>query len=97
MGGIGAVVASRIEKQTGLETRSVVLGHLQRGGPPSASDRILATRLGLVASRVVIQRRFGTIVSSRGDRIVETPMSDAVIALKTLDLAYYDDAATFFH
>ena len=56
-------VADAIEKQTRLETRVVVLGHLQRGGPPSAYDRILATRLGLAASRLVLQRRFGTIVT----------------------------------
>ena len=63
LGGIGVVIADAIEKQTGLETRCVVLGHLQRGGPPSAYDRILATRLGLAASRLVLQRRFGTLVT----------------------------------
>ena len=66
LGGIGGVIAHAIEKQTGLETRSVVLGHLQRGGPPSAYDRILATRLGLAASRLVLQKRFGTMVTTDG-------------------------------
>ena len=55
LGGIGNAVADAIEKQTGFETRCVVLGHLQRGGPPSAYDRVLATRLGLAASHLVLQ------------------------------------------
>ena len=74
LGGIGGVIAEAIEKQTGLETRSVALGHLQRGGPPSAYDRILATRLGLAAGRLVLQHRFGTIVTLAGGKIVESPL-----------------------
>ena len=81
----------------GFETRSVVLGHLQRGGPPSAYDRILATRLGLAASRLVLQRRFGTLVTLMNGQIVETPLSESIAATKTLDLSYYDEAAAFFH
>jgi len=96
LGGIGGAIADAIEKQTGLETRSVVLGHLQRGGPPSAYDRILATRLGLAASRLALQNRFGTMVTLAGGRIVETTMSQSVVATKTLDLTYYDEAAAFF-
>jgi 6-phosphofructokinase 1 len=90
------VIAQAIEKQTGIETRSVVLGHIQRGGPPSAYDRILATRLGLAASRLVLQRRFGTMVTMIGDRIVEAPLNEAGVAPRTLDLTYYDEAAAFF-
>jgi phosphofructokinase-like protein len=97
LGGIGGVIAQAIEKQTGIETRTVVLGHLQRGGPPSAYDRILATRLGLAASRLVLQNRFGTMVTLMGGRIVETPMSEIGVATKTLDLTYYDEAAAFFY
>jgi 6-phosphofructokinase 1 len=97
LGGIGVVIAQAIEKQTGIETRSVVLGHLQRGGPPTAADRVLATRLGLAAARLALQRRFGTMVTMIGGRIVETPMSESAVAMKTLDLAYYDEAAAFFH
>src|SRR5579883_1180596 len=96
LGGIGAAVAAAIEKQTGLETRILVLGHLQRGGSPSAYDRILATRLGLAASRLVIQHRFGTLVTLIDGRIIEMPLSESVAAAKTLDLSYYDEAATFF-
>jgi ATP-dependent phosphofructokinase / diphosphate-dependent phosphofructokinase len=96
LGGIGGAIADAIEKQTGLETRCVVLGHLQRGGPPSAYDRILATRLGLAASRLTLLKRFGTMVTLIGGRIVETTMSQSVVATKTLDLTYYDEAAAFF-
>ena len=74
----------------------MVLGHLQRGGPPSAYDRILATRLGLAASRLVLQHRFGTLVTLIDGQIVETSLNEAVAATKTLDLTYYDEAAAFF-
>jgi ATP-dependent phosphofructokinase / diphosphate-dependent phosphofructokinase len=97
LGGIGTVIADAIEKQTGFETRSVVLGHLQRGGPPSAADRILATRLGLAASRLVLQRRFGMVVTLMNGQTVEIPLSESIAAPKTLDLSYYDEAAAFFH
>jgi 6-phosphofructokinase 1 len=97
LGGIGMAVADALEKQMGLETRVVVLGHLQRGGSPSAYDRILATRLGLAASRLVLQRRFGTIVTLMNGTIGETHLSETNTANKTLDLSYYDEAAAFFH
>jgi ATP-dependent phosphofructokinase / diphosphate-dependent phosphofructokinase len=96
LGGIGTVIAYAIEKQTGVETRCVVLGHLQRGGPPSAYDRILATRLGLAAGRLVLERRFGTLVSMSDGRVVEMALSESISATRTLDRAYYDEAATFF-
>lgn len=96
LGGIGSVVAHHIERHTGFETRSVTLGHLQRGGPPSACDRVLATRLGLHASHLVIQKRFGTLVVLSGGQIVEAPLDERVGATRTLDLLYYDEAAAFF-
>jgi 6-phosphofructokinase 1 len=97
LGGIGHVIADAIHKQTGFETRTAVLGHLQRGGPPSAYDRILATRLGLAASRLVFQRRFGAMVTLIGGQIVEASMSESMVATKKLDLIYYDEAAAFFY
>jgi 6-phosphofructokinase 1 len=97
LGGIGMAVSDAIEKQMGVETRVVVLGHLQRGGSPSAYDRILATRLGLAASRLVLQQRFGTIVTLRNGAIGETELSEVNTANKRLDLTYYDEAASFFH
>ncbi len=97
LGGIGQVVARQIENLTRIETRAVMLGHLQRGGPPSAYDRVLATRLGLAASHLVIRREFGTMVALENSRIVEKPLDESVAATRTLDLRYYDEAAAFFN
>jgi 6-phosphofructokinase 1 len=97
LGGIGAAISEAIGKQMGLETRCIALGHLQRGGPPSAYDRILATRLGLAAGRLVLRNRFGLMVTLAGGQIVEMPMGESSVATKTLDLAYYNEAAAFFH
>jgi ATP-dependent phosphofructokinase / diphosphate-dependent phosphofructokinase len=96
LGGVGNVVAKMIEDQTGYETRCVILGHLQRGGAPSAYDRVLATRLGLGASRLVIQRKFGTMVALSGTQIIETTLAEGVAASKTLRMDYYEEASTFF-
>jgi 6-phosphofructokinase 1 len=97
LGGIAAVIAEAIEKQTGIETRSIILGHLQRGGPPSACDRVLATRLGLAASTLVLQWRFGTVVTLRAGRIVGAALDPEAVATQSLDLTYYDEAASFFY
>lgn len=96
LGGIAVTVADEIARAMRLETRAVVLGHLQRGGSPSAYDRILATRLGLAASRLVLHGRFGTIVTHINGTIGETPLTELNTANKTLDLSYYDEAAAFF-
>jgi 6-phosphofructokinase 1 len=96
LGSIGRAVAQRIERLTGMETRDVVLGHIQRGGTPSAYDRVLATRFGLAAADLVDRERFGMMVSLQGGRIVEAPLTEAVAAIRTLDLNYYNEAATFF-
>ena len=82
---------------TGFETRSVILGHLQRGGPPSAYDRVLATRLGLAASHLVIRKRFGTLVALRkpgSSKNHSTNVSASNTKPSTCD--YYDEAAAFF-
>ncbi|MDX2037742.1 MAG: ATP-dependent 6-phosphofructokinase [Isosphaeraceae bacterium] len=96
LGGIGNAVAKMIEERTGFETRAVILGHLQRGGAPSAYDRVLATRLGLAAGHLVLSKRFGTMVALSGTKIIETTLGAGVAATKTLDLTYYDEAAMFF-
>lgn len=96
-GGIGAAVADLIERRTRIETRTVVLGHLQRGGAPTARDRVLATRLGLAASELVIHHRFGTVVTLAGTKISEAPLVAAALTPRPLDLAFYHDAATFFY
>ncbi len=96
LGGVGNEVARQIEKATGYETRCVVLGHLQRGGSPSAADRVLATRLGLAAGDLVLRKEFGTMVALSGTRIISTTLSAGVAANRTLDLSYYHEASTFF-
>ena len=82
LGGIGAVVAQAIEDGTGHETRVTVLGHLQRGGAPSACDRVLAASFGAAAAHCVCQGTHGVMVAVRGGDIVPVPMSEAVAALR---------------
>jgi len=96
LGGVGHLIADLIEKRTGIETRWVVLGHIQRGGAPSAYDRVLGTRLGVSAGRLVLQRKFGRMVALQGTRIIDVALADAVGKLKTLDEEFLRDAAEFF-
>lgn len=96
LGGLGQLVAEIIEKNTGIETRYVVLGHLQRGGSPSAYDRVLGTRLGVGAGRLVLQKKFGRMVALQGTDVVDVALADAVGKLKTLSTEFYQDAAEFF-
>ena len=96
LGGIANVLALQIERLTGFETRAVTLGHLQRGGAPTAYDRMLATRLGLAASHLAILKQFGRLVSLSGQEIVDKPLDESVSATRTLDLRYYNEAASFF-
>ncbi len=78
LGGIGELVAKRIEDETGLETRVTVLGHVQRGGAPTAYDRILATRFGAVALQAAAKGEFGVMASLRRNDVVTVPLADAV-------------------
>jgi len=96
LGGVGETIADLIERKTGIETRCVVLGHLQRGGPPSAYDRVLGTRLGIHAARLVLDKNFGQMVALRGMKIVSAPLSEAVGTLRTLDLEFMREAEEFF-
>ncbi len=96
LGGIGEIVAGLLEKRLAVETRSVTLGHLQRGGAPSAYDRVLATRFGIKAGELVLAGQFGQMASLRGTEIVAVPLSQAVSANRRLDLRYYDEAKEFF-
>jgi 6-phosphofructokinase 1 len=84
LGGIGAVVAARIEEGTGLETRVTVLGHLQRGGSPTAYDRVLATRFGVAAAQSACRGESGVMVALRGTEIVTVPIADAIATLRTV-------------
>ncbi len=78
LGGIGSVLAREIERRTGFETRAVILGHTQRGGSPTAFDRMLATRYGIGAIDMVHKGSFGCMVSLKGNDIVSVPLSDAI-------------------
>ena len=90
LGGVGERVAKWIESQTGAETRAVVLGHVQRGGSPSAFDRVLATRFGVAAADLGARRGFGRMVALRGTAIVDVPLAEGVAKLKTVDASLYD-------
>ncbi|MFA5063411.1 MAG: ATP-dependent 6-phosphofructokinase [Candidatus Omnitrophota bacterium] len=96
LGGIGEALANEIEKRTGYETRVSVLGHIQRGGSPTAFDRVLGTRFGVNAVELIKNKKFGRMVALQGNKIVDVPLSDAVKALKTVDMELYDIAKVFF-
>jgi 6-phosphofructokinase 1 len=96
LGGVGEQLAREIEGRTGFETRVTVLGHVQRGGTPTARDRVLATRFGLEAARLVEERRFGVMTALQGDSIVAVPLADAVTELKTVPPSWYEVARAFF-
>lgn len=96
LGGVGDVVAKIIEQQTKIETRCVILGHLQRGGAPSASDRVLATRYGIKAAELVIEGKWGVMASLRNSQVTEVPLAEAVTAMRQQDLRYYQEAAEWF-
>lgn len=96
LGGIGNILGQLIEKKTGFETRVAVLGHIQRGGSPTAFDRVLGTRFGVAAVELVNRGEFGKMVSLSGNKIVSVSLKSAVGALKTLDMGLYEIAKIFF-
>jgi len=96
LGGIGDFLAHEIEKRTGFETRAVVLGHIQRGGSPTAFDRVLGTRFGVKAVELVKAKDYGKMVSLRGTKVVAVDLSEAVSKLRTADLDLYEMTKVFF-
>jgi 6-phosphofructokinase 1 len=94
--GVGPWLAATIQERTGHEARTTVLGHVQRGGTPTAFDRTLATRLGLAAIDVLDQGRSGRMVALRGEAITDVPLSEAVGTLKTVPRERYDEVALLF-
>jgi len=96
LGGIGEDLASQIEKRTGFETRVSVLGHIQRGGSPTAFDRVLGTRFGVKAVELIKNKKFGRMVALAGIKIIDVSLEEAVKALKTVDMELYDIAKVFF-
>jgi 6-phosphofructokinase len=96
LGGVGERLAREIEQRTGFETRMTNLGHIQRGGSPTARDRVLATRFGLCAAGLVEQGGWGRMAALRGDAIVDVPLAEAVAELKMVPPELYAEAAAFF-
>jgi len=94
--GVGERLGEEIESRTGYETRVTVLGHIQRGGSPTARDRILATRFGLKAADLVAEGGFGEMAALRGDAVIAVPLAEATAELKTVPREWYDVAKTFF-
>jgi len=95
-GGVGQLLAEEIERRTGKEARATVLGHIQRGGTPTAFDRVLATRFGVQAIRAVAHGAFGQMVALRGTDIVRVPIAEATRELKLVPLERYAEAEIFF-
>jgi phosphofructokinase-like protein len=96
LGGIGTWLADEIAARTGKESRAVVLGHTQRGGTPTAYDRVLATRFGLHAVDAVADGDFGVMVALRGTDIVRVKLAEATAELKTVPAERYAEAEVFF-
>lgn len=96
LGGIGAWLAEEIERRTGFEARVTILGHIQRGGTPSAFDRVLATRFGVAAVGAVHDGDYGMMVALQCGEIVRIPIADAVVQPKTVDRDLYGAVAGIF-
>ena len=96
LGGVASLLAKEIERRTGFETRATVLGHIQRGGTPTAHDRILATRYGAKAAEMVQNEEFGLMAALQGDAIVAVPLQVAVGERKIVRQEFWDLARTFF-
>jgi 6-phosphofructokinase 1 len=96
LGGIGDTLARAIEARTGYETRAIVLGHIQRGGTPTAFDRVLATRFGVAAIDAVHDGAFGSMVALRAGAIARVPLSEGTAELKLVDPAIFEVAEVFF-
>src|ERR1700756_5280904 len=96
LGGVGQLLAHEIEKRTGKEARCTVLGHIPRGGTPTAFGRVRATRFGLHAVAAVHEEAFGTMVALRGTEIVRAPLAEATRELKLVPIDRYAEAEVFF-
>jgi phosphofructokinase-like protein len=95
LGGIGQALGTELEAHTGFETRVTILGHVQRGGTPTATDRVLATRYGIKAAELAEEGRFGEMTALRGHEMTSVPLAD-VQGVKQVDLSFLRLASTFF-
>jgi 6-phosphofructokinase 1 len=96
LGGIGSLIAEEIGRRTGFETRPVLLGHVQRGGTPTAYDRVLSTRFGVAAIDAAHAGAWGEMVVARGTEICRASLSEAVGRSRSVDMALYHDVAEVF-
>jgi 6-phosphofructokinase 1 len=96
LGGIGVMLEREIEERTGFETRVTILGHIQRGGTPTAFDRVLATRFGIAAIDAAHEGDYGKMVALRGTEIVRVGLDEATAELKTVPVSRYEEAEVFF-
>ena len=96
LGGISTRIAEEIERRTGFETRVTILGHVQRGGSPTAFDRVLATRYGVAAIDLASEGRWGRLVSLQGSDVVDRPLDDAASERKRVPRELYEVAEVFF-
>jgi ATP-dependent phosphofructokinase / diphosphate-dependent phosphofructokinase len=96
LGGISYYLAEEIEKRTGFETRATILGYIQRGGMPSAFDRVLGTRFGVYAVEMIKAEKFGRMAAIQSNEIIDIPIKEAIGKLKTVDLELYKVAQVFF-
>ena len=96
LSGIGDWLAKEIEKKTGYQTRCTVLGHIQRGGTPSAFDRVLSSRFGLEAITAVHDGDFGKMMALHGTKIARVPLASATDVLKTVPFERYEEITSFF-
>ncbi|MFQ5574975.1 MAG: 6-phosphofructokinase, partial [Terriglobia bacterium] len=95
LGGVGNQLSSAIEERTGLETRAAVLGHIQRGGTPTAHDRILATRYGVKTAEMILSGEWGRMAALKGDQVEAIPLEAAVDELKKVPEDLYQMAQIF--
>jgi phosphofructokinase-like protein len=96
LGGISTIIAEQIEQRTGFETRVTILGHVQRGGSPTAFDRVLATRFGIAAIDLASSGEWGRMVALRGSDVTDCPLDDAVAEIKRVPEELYEVAEVFF-
>lgn len=96
LGGIGERLAPLIEQQTGIETRATTLGHIQRGGVPTAFDRVLATRFGIMSTEMVSREEWGRMASLHGTQLRPVEFDEALVELKTVPPERYEEAALLF-
>ncbi|MFA5403665.1 MAG: ATP-dependent 6-phosphofructokinase [Ignavibacteria bacterium] len=97
LGGISYYLAEEIEKRTGFETRATILGYIQRGGVPSAFDRVLGTRFGVYSVEMIKAEKFGRMAAIQSNRITDIPIKEAIGELKTVDDELYKVAQVFFN